>query len=166
MAPALGGDTNAFHHRRRGGDRETLRKQLEAAANAWKVRSDIARAGVLSNTAASEDQSAQFDVAMAAMNVRLSNSVRTWVDYVKEQQSVTPETGIRMMNDLSSSVVLAYDDLDRTLQADWREKAGQKFQVLDFVNPEVVMPLTEVEDVFRRTDNAVTSSNAVGHRAP
>ena len=167
VALAFGsGDTNGLRRHRHGSDRETLRKQLDTAANAWKVRSDIARAGVLANTAASDDQSAQFDVAMAAMNLRLSNSVRTWVDYVKEQKDVTPETGIRMMNDLSSSLVFANDDLDRALPADWRDKAGPKFQVFDFVNPEVVMPLTEVEDVFRRTDDAVAGSNAVGHRAP
>jgi hypothetical protein len=159
-------DTNTVTRHRRRPDRETLRKQLETAANAWKVRSDIARAGVLSNTAASDDQAAQFDVTIAAMNLRLSNSVRTWVDYVKEQQDVTPETGLRIMNDLSSSLVYAYNDLDRALPPDWRDKAGPKFQVFDFVNPEVIMPLTEVEDVFRRTDDAVTGSNAVGHRAP
>jgi hypothetical protein len=158
--------TNTLPRHRRRPDRETLRKQLETAANAWKVRSDIARAGVLSNTAASDDQAAQFDVTIAAMNLRLSNSVRTWVDYVKEQQDVTPETGLRIMNDLSSSLVYAYNDLDRALPPDWRDKAGPKFQVFDFVNPEVIMPLTEVEDVFRRTDDAVTGSNAVGHRAP
>ncbi len=163
---SVGSSTNALRRQHHGPDRDTLRKQLETAASAWKVRSDLARAGVLANTAASDEQTVQFDVAMAAMNLRLSNNVRTWVDYVKTQQTVTPEAGIRIMKDLSSTLVFAYDDLDRTLPDDWRDKAGPKFQVFDFVNPEVIMPLTEVEDAFRRTDDAVAGSNAVGHRVP
>lgn len=158
--------TNAPRHHNHGADRETLRKQLETAADAWKIRADIARAGALANTAASDDQATQFDVAIAAMNVRLGTSIRTWVDCIKDQQNVTPETGIRIMNDLSSALIFAYNDLDRALPPDWRDKAGPKFQILDLVNPEVVMPLTEVEDVFRRTDDAVTGTNAVGHSAP
>ncbi len=163
---SFGSDTNDRPRHRHGPERGDWRKQLETASSAWKVRTDLARAGFVSNVATADEQAIQFDVAMAAMNLRLSNSVRTWVDYVKQQPNVTPETGVRIMNDLSSSIVLAYNDLDRTLPADWRDKAGPKFQVFDFVNPDSVMPLTEVEDVFRRTDDATASSNAVGHRAP
>jgi len=162
----FGGDTNARPRHRHGPDHDGLRKQLETASSAWKVRSDVARAGFVSNVATADDQAIQFDVTMAAMNVRLSNSVRTWVDYVKQQQDVSPETGVRMMSDLSSSMVQAYNDLDHAMPTDWRDKAGSKFQVFDFVNPDVIMPLTEVEDVFRRTDNADAGSNGVVHRAP
>lgn len=162
----FGSDTNAGPWHRHGRDHGGLRKQLETASDAWKVRSDLARAGFVSTITTTDEQAIQFDVSMAAMNLRLSNSVRTWVDYIKQQQTVTPETGVRMMNDLSSSLVLAYGDLDRTMPADWRDKAGPKFQVFDFINPDSVMPLTEVEDVFRRTDDPVASSNAVDHRAP
>ena len=48
--------------------------------------------------------------------------------------------------------MFAYDDLDRTLPEDWRDKAGPKFQVFDFVNPEVALPLTEVEGTLRRQE--------------
>lgn len=162
----FGTDTNAVARHRHGPRHDDFRRQLETAANAWKVRSDLARAGFVTNVASNDDQGIQFDVTMAAMNMRLSNSVRTWVDFVKQQEEVTPETGIKMMNDLSASLVQAYNDLDRTMPADWRAKAGPKFQVFDFVNPEVIMPLTEVEDAFRRSDNANAGTNAVGHSAP
>lgn len=158
--------TNTHRHRHPGAGRDGLRRQLETAAGAWKVRSDLARAGFVSNVTDTDEQAAQFDVAMAAMNMRLGNSVRTWVDYVKQQQDVTPETGIRIMNDLSGAMVQAYSDLDRTMPAGWREKAGPKFQVFDFVNPEVVMPLAEVEDVFRRTENANSNPDATHDREP
>ena len=162
----FGNGTNAGPWHRHGKDRGDLRRQLETASNAWKVRADLARAGFVSNVSTADDQTIQFDVTMAAMNLRLSNSVRTWVDYIKQQGNVAPETGIRIMNDLSSSLVLAYGDLDRTMPADWRDKAGPKFQVFDFINPDTVMPLTEVEDVFRKTDDTTASPNPVDHRAP
>jgi len=133
-------------------DSTNLLQTLETASALWKARSDLARNSFVSNVATSSDQAAQFEVAMAAMNLRLSNSIRTWVDYVKQQKDVTPETGIRMMNDLSSTLVLTYNDLDRALPADWRQKAGPKFQVFDFINPDVALPLTEVEAAFRAKD--------------
>jgi hypothetical protein len=54
------------------------------------------------------------------------------------------------MNELSGIVVTTYDDLDRTLPEDWRDKAGEKFQVFDFINPEVAMPLADVEGIMNR----------------
>lgn len=125
-----------------------LLQSLETASALWKTRADLARNSFVSTVATNEDQAAQFEVAMAAMNLRLSNSIRTWVDFVKKEGDMTPETGIRIMNDLSSSLVLAYGDLDRTMPPDWRQKAGSKFQVFDFINPEVAMPLAEVEGIF------------------
>ena len=160
------GNTNAGPWHRHGRDRDGLRKQLEIASDAWKTRADLARAGFVSNVSTADEQAIQFDVTMAAMNVRLSNSVRTWVDFIKQQDNVTPETGIRIMNDLSSSLVQAYSDLDRTMPADWRSKASPKFQVIDFINPDVIMPLTEVENVFKKTDDPVANPNVVDHRAP
>ena len=132
----------------------SIRDHLETAADAWRVRSDLARNSFVSNVATTSDQSVQFDVIMAAMNIRLSNNVRTWVDYVKQQDELTPETGIRMMSDLSGSLVFAYNDLDRAMPADWRAKAGSQFQVFDFIDPRVALPLTEVEDVIRQKDPA------------
>lgn len=143
----------AFQHRH---DSTNLLQTLETASVLWKARADLARDSFNSNVATTGDQSAQFEVTMAAMNVRLSNSIRTWVDFVKQEKDVTPETGIRIMNDLSSTLVLAYNDLDRSMPADWRKKAGSKFQVFDFINPDVAMPLTEVEDVFKTTNPGPT----------
>lgn len=150
-------------HRMKHGD---LRKQLETAANAWQVRSDLARTGFISKVTENSDQAAQFDVTMAAMNIRLSNSVRTWVDYVKEKQDVDSEAGIRIMSELSTTLVQAYNDLDRAMPADWRTKAGEGFEVVNFINPEVVLPLTEVEDVFTKAHDAAAPTNVVRAGSP
>ena len=126
----------------------TMRERIETAASAWKVRVDLARNSFVSNVATDDAQAAEFDVLVAAMNLRLSNSVRTWVDYIKAEQTFTPETGVRMMNELSGVFVQAYSDLDRTMPPAWRANAGEKFQVFDFVDPAAMLPLAEAEDVM------------------
>ncbi|MEI7881687.1 MAG: hypothetical protein WCI95_12515, partial [bacterium] len=132
----------------------SMQDQIETAANLWKVRVDLARNSFVSNVATNDEQAIQFDVSMAAMNLRLSNSIRTWVDQIKADKNLTPEKSILMINDLSSTLVWAYKDLDRTQPAGWREKAGPKFQVLDFINPEVARPLVEAEGVFKRSNRS------------
>jgi hypothetical protein len=150
-------------HRPKRGD---FRKQMETAASAWQVRSDLARNGFLSKVTENDEQAAQFEVTMAAMNLRLSNSVRTWVDYVKEAQNINSEDGIRIMNDLSTALVQAYDDLDRAMPADWRTKAGSGFEVVNFINPDVVLPLTEVEDVFAKAHDTNNPTDPADVDAP
>ena len=147
------GFTNRPHHaRHRHADTNSVRDQIQAAADVWKVRTDLARNSFVSNVTTSEDQAAQFEVAMVAMNLRLSNSIRTWVDYVKEAQTVTPETGVKIMSDLSATLVWAYNDLDRTMPPNWRAAAGPKFQVFDFIDPQVAMPLVDAEQILRQQD--------------
>lgn len=150
-APTVASNSVARHRHAHGAT--NLLQSLETASALWKTRADLARNSFVSTVTTTEEQAAQFEVTMAAMNIRLSNNIRTWVDFVKKEGTVTPETGIRIMNDLSSSLVLAYNDLDRTMPPDWRQKAGAKFQVFDFINPEVAMPLTEVETIFSAMDH-------------
>jgi hypothetical protein len=135
-----------------------LNQMLETASSMWKTRADLARNSFVSNVTTSSDQAASFDVIMAAMNIRLSNSIRTWVDVMKQEADLTPESGVRIMNELSSSLVLAYDDLDRTMPEGWRTNAGPKFQVFDFIDPEVARPLTEVETNLKPKERDSTPS--------
>lgn len=140
-----------------------MREQIDTAVKAWKVRSDIARAGFIAEATSNEEQVIKFDVLMEAMNLRLSNSIRTWVDAVKIEETMTPESGVRMMNDLSGVIVQAYADMDRELP-DWRVATEETFNAMDFVDPQVALPLTEIEDIMRtqRWDNAEFSTNAPG----
>ena len=124
---------------------QTLQERLRTASDAWKIRADLARSGFISNVTTSEVQAGQFDLAVADMNLRLSTAIRNWVDTIKEQPEFTPENGIRMMNALSSELVQTYDQLDTTMPPDWRQHAGDKFQVFDLIDPQVAMPLTELE---------------------
>jgi hypothetical protein len=127
----------------------SMKEQIETASNLWKLRVDLARNSFVSNVTTSEDQAVKFDVCMVAMNLRLSNSIRTWVDQIKQDKELTPEKSIHMINDLSSTLVWAYKDLDRSQSPDWREKAGPKFQIFDFINPDVALPFIEAGDVMK-----------------
>ena len=169
VAAAAIAPTNAAapaHTVQHRGGATNLLQTLETASAVWKARADLARDSFVSNVTTTQDQAAQFEVTMAAMNLRLSNSIRTWVDVVKQEQDVTPETGIRIMNDLSSTLVLAYNDLDRAMPADWRQKAGPKFQVFDFINPDVAKPLAEVESVFNAKGRGPHAFPAEGPGGP
>lgn len=128
--------------------RESMEEQIQMGVDLWKTRSALARDGFLNNVAASPVQLQMFDQATARMNEQLAERIRQWADYVKQQQAMTAETGLRMMNDLSQPVIAAYDDLDKSFGTDWREQAGEKFQMFDFINPEVALPFAEVEDTI------------------
>ena len=124
----------------------SMHDQIQAATELWKMRGAVARTTFLSNLDADAAAATQFDVVMAAMNLRLSNSIRTWVDSAKETDDFSSESGLRMMNDLSTVLVNTYDELDRTLPGDWRIKSGTNFEVMAFINPEVASPLVDIED--------------------
>jgi hypothetical protein len=158
-AASAGTNTTAEFHRAgsppgaggtNGPARVDFRERIKAAAEVWKMRRDLARNGFMSRVKPTPVEAAQVDVVMQAMNVRLEESVARWVEYIKEAEEISPEDGIRIMNELSGIVVTTYDDLDRTLPEDWRDKAGEKFQVFDFINPEVAMPLADVEGIMNR----------------
>lgn len=149
-----GADTNAPPHReRRWGpptgtpeDRARFRDGIRTAMDAWRVRSDLARNSFVSNVATNDKQTADFDVLMAAMNLRLSNSISQWATAMNTtSNSLSAETGLRMMNGLSQIVVTTYDELDRLMPSDWRENAGPDFAVFDFIDPAVALPLAEMQ---------------------
>ena len=134
----------------------SFKEDIESAVELWKTRSELARNSLLSNVSATPEQTQMFDQAVTNMNAQLGEKIRQWTDYLKQQQEVTPESGMRMMNDLSSTVITAYDELDSVFAADWRDKAGAEFQMFDFINPEVALPFAEVQGTmgdrpFRRS---------------
>lgn len=124
----------------------TARENIQLAIEAWKTRSALARTGFLSNINASPVQTQLFDQTIATMNKELGEKIQQWADHLRNQADVTPETGLRMMNDLSSVVVKSYDELDRVLAPGWREQAGDGFQLFDHINPEVALPLAGLEN--------------------
>jgi hypothetical protein len=132
-----------------GATNTTFKERIQTAADLWKIRVDLARSVYLSNVKPDEKQTERFDVIMEAMNLRLGDSIGKWVDEFKEQGEIKPEGGLRMMNELSGIVVLTYDELDRSMPTNWRTNAGDGFQVFDFIDPEVAMPLAEIDTLMQ-----------------
>jgi hypothetical protein len=124
-----------------------MRDGIRQASELWKTRSAVARNSFLSNTGMKGEEEATFDVLVEAMNLRLEDRILQWSDYLGTKKAINPEDGVRLINDLSSVLVLTYDEFDRRLPAGWREKAGENFQLFDFIDPEVAMPLADVEQL-------------------
>jgi hypothetical protein len=123
-----------------------LQARIERAAELWRMRSDIARAAFISDAELTDEDAVNFDVLAAAMNLRLANSIEAWVDGIKNGAEPGPEAGIRLARNVTDSLVLTYDEMDRKLTPGWREKLDSPLNLTDFIDPSVASPLTEVED--------------------
>ena len=137
--------------RPRPGDDRTMRERIDAGMDAWRVRSDIARNNFIANAGLDAAQAAQFDVLVQAMNLRLKDRLSRFAGEVKDGQKITPESGARIINDLSGSVVMTYDEMDRTLPT-WRAGNPGRFDMADFIDPAVAEPLIDIEGDIRRAE--------------
>jgi len=148
--PATGSVTSASSTNNPHAKRRSMSEDIKQASELWKTRVALARNSFVSNAALNKEQEDHFDVVTEAMNLRLGDSIEKWAEYLKTKGEMSPEDGIRMMKDLSEAVVITYDDLDRKMPPDWREKSGENFQLFNFIDPEVVKPIIEVEDILSK----------------
>jgi hypothetical protein len=131
-------------------DGEDLRRRIDEAMDVWRIRADVARNSFVSSAGLNAAAAGTFDVVVAAMNLRLANSISNWVEQVKKNDRMTPEDGARILNDVTSVFVLTYNELDRKLPATWRDGAGDRFDLVTFVDPSVATPLIGIEDALDR----------------
>lgn len=128
--------------------KNSLSNELEFAASAWGVRSELACNAFIENTELDEGQSIRFEVLVDSMNIRLEETVYAWVDKIKADDfkiSTDEELGIRMMKDFADILVITYDEMDRNMPAGWRDAAGDTFELTSLIDPDVIKPLIEVE---------------------
>ena len=128
-------------------DHHSISNEVEKLKKAWQMRADIARTNFVSKAKLDEKQATDFDVLVEAMNLRIGTSIDKWSAYIKEQGKLTPETGVRMMTELGQAMVVTYDEMDRKMPPDWRQNAGSKFELVNFVDPEVLTPLQGLEGI-------------------
>lgn len=121
--------------------------EMRKASELWLTRVAMARSAFVSNVQLDKEQEKSFDVLIEAMNLRLGAGVDKWVDALRAKGTLQPEDGLRIVNDLSGVLVLTYDEMDRTMPADWRQKAGENFQLVNLIDPDAVMPLMELDDI-------------------
>ena len=123
---------------------EDLRARIDEAAAFWRTRADMARAKAIEKLGLDEAGAARFDEALAAMNDRLRDSLQTIADMLENQESMTPEIGVRLMGDLATTVAEAYAGVGTCVDESRRGEVSS-LQLIDFVDPSVAEPLIAVQ---------------------
>ena len=152
-------------------------EDIERAARFWNARAAIARNSFITNAKLDIKQAERFDTLVAAMNLRLEAGISNWVQGVKFKGDMTTEDGVKLMNELSTAVVVTYDEMDRSMPPDWRKTAGDRFELINFVDPAVAMPLMDVDGLVKnyekkerkrgpRGEVSVTIGGSDGGNAP
>jgi hypothetical protein len=134
-------------------DSSSLSNNIANLKKGWEMRTELARNNFIKKTELDTNTVTRFDVVIEAMNLRLGAAVDAWSVKLLEQGAVNEESGVRMMNELSEIMVLTYDEMDRSMPEGWREKIGPKFDLVRFVDPEVLTPLQDLEDLEDHTSD-------------
>jgi hypothetical protein len=116
----------------------------------WKVRSDVARNTFLARAKFNTEEAAQFDVLLAAMNLRLRATIEQIAVGLRAGETPSPESGVRAIHTLSGALATTYDEMDRTLPPGWRAAGDEPLDLVDFVDPSVAEPLIGVEQLLPR----------------
>jgi len=128
--------------------RSSLSNQVARLKETWQLRSAIAHSNLVARVGLNAQQVEQFDATLDAMNFRLGDVIDQRVAQLRQAGGLTPESGFRMVSDLSAVMLMVYDDLDQVLPPGWREQAGPRFDPVSFVDPEVLTPLQEAESLL------------------
>lgn len=134
-----------------GADRgEKFADNLDRAIELWQTRVDIAKSTFIANARLNDAQAVQLETMLAAMNIRIGTTIDKFAGEMKEAESVQPEAGIRLLNDITESMVVTYDEMDKTMPKGWRRRSGASFSLTDFIDPEVARPMVGLEGKFDR----------------
>ena len=125
---------------------EDFKKQIEHAAELWRMRADVARATFVSDAELSQRDQDNLDVLLEAMNLRMADRIEKWVKQVENGMDPGPEAGIRLVRDVTDVLTFTYDELDRKLEPGWRENVEKPLNLTDYIDPEVALPLVDVKD--------------------
>jgi len=117
---------------------EEREERFQRMAQRMQERAAEQRSNFVERAELDSDQATRFDVLVAAMNMRLREQVKGWQAEAELGELPRAELRARVMNEMSSVMVLTYDELDRTMPAAWREEAGPDFNLYTFVDPQVM----------------------------
>jgi len=102
-----------------------------------KERAVTERTAFITNAGLTPAQQQDFDDLVNAMNGSLKQRAEKFAAMMKDGRPANPEVGYRMLAEYASSMMRTYDMMDRTMPADWREKAGNNFDLRTFVDPAI-----------------------------
>lgn len=118
---------------------------LDQAVELWQTRVAIAKSTLISNVRLNDTQALQLETTLAAMNIRIGSTIDQFAASIQDAELVQPEAGIRLANDITAAMVTAYDELDTKMPDGWRRRAGERFSLTDFIDPEVARPMVGLE---------------------
>ena len=124
---------------------EDLRARIDEAAELWRTRIEIARASAIEKLGLDDKGAESFNDALEDMNAKLRESMQIVADRVASAEAMTPELGIRLMGDISTSLAEAYDAIGTCVDDDHRGEVS-RLQLTDFIDPSVGQPLIAVQD--------------------
>jgi hypothetical protein len=116
---------------------EQRREWAERRQQEMRERAERQRTNFIAKAELDEGQTTRLDVLVSAMNVRLGERMQVWKDYLASNSLPRSEVRARVMNDVSSVMVLTYNELDRSMPADWRTQAGEDFSLHTFIDPQL-----------------------------
>ena len=123
---------------------EDMRARIDEAKELWKTRVEVVRAQWIDRLKLSQDQTALFDQSINSMNEQLYLSMQKLSDELQMSDTLTPETGTRAFNEMTSALVQAYDDLGAIIPQEQRGETA-KMELTDFIDPAVAEPLIAVQ---------------------
>jgi len=128
---------------------EDLQARIAEAKELWKTRVDVARAQWIDRLKLSPDQTTAFDESINTMNEQLYLSMQKFANELAASDTVTPETGVRAFNEMTSTLVQTYDSLNAVIP---QEQSGEtaKIELTDFIDPAVTEPLIAVQDKLEK----------------
>jgi hypothetical protein len=136
----------AHHGHRERISPEDLRARIDEAKELWRTRAELARVQMLDKLGLKTvEQQTAFDNAVNTMNQTMFDTMKGLATEVKNSPEMTTEQGIRVVAEMTTSMTTAYDALFKAVPQDKQSEVG-KMQMTDFIDPNVIEPLTEVQD--------------------
>lgn len=129
-------------------DAPGMGEAIDDAREVWKLRSELAQSAFIDNADLNEEEALKFKELTLSMNVRLEDAVADWAEQIKNAEQFSEESGIRMLNELSEVLVLTYDEMDGSFGEDWRMRSGNELSLPDLIDPDVMTPLLDVENLI------------------
>ena len=118
---------------------------LDDAIDAWQVRVDLARTAFISNAKLDSTQIMLFDQTMDTMNLTIGETIDYFAANMDGAEQIHPEVGYRIIDAVMDTMVSTYDTIDQFAPEDWRRSAGENFDLINFIDPEVARPLVDLD---------------------
>ena len=133
--------------------KEDLREQLDAAADVWRTRVELASVQWKERLGLADGEGASgFDTAVSGMNDALRDVMQAAADEIETAGKMTPELTLRLLGDASRVMAEAYDAIGAAVPAERRADVSE-VPVFEFIDPSVAEPMIGVQDKLRDMDS-------------